>query len=46
MKTKIYVIGFVIISSVFFSFTYYQVKPWLAPEKEARTKNPVKSDTE
>jgi len=46
MKTKIYIIGLVIISSVLFSFTYNQVKPWLAPEKNARMKNPVKADTE
>ena len=46
MKTKIYVIGSLIVSSVLFSFTYYQVKPWLVPEKNARVKNPVKADTE
>lgn len=46
MKTKIYLTGLLIISSVLFSFTYHQVKPWLAPEKEARMKNPVKTDTE
>ena len=46
MKTKIYIIGLLLISSVLFSFKYSQVKPWLAPEKYARMKNPVKSDTE
>ncbi|HEU5289203.1 MAG TPA: c-type cytochrome, partial [Cyclobacteriaceae bacterium] len=46
MKTKIYLIGLLMISSVFFSFMNYQVKPWLAPEKNARERNPVKRDTE
>lgn len=46
MKTKIYVIAFLIVCNVFFSFTSYQVKPWLAPEKYARMKNPVKADAE
>lgn len=42
-----YLTGLLIISSILFSFThYYQVKPWLAPEKNARAKNPVKADTE
>ena len=46
MKTKIYLIGWLIVSSVFFSFINYQVKPWLVPEKDAKVRNPVKADLE
>jgi mono/diheme cytochrome c family protein len=46
MKTKIYLIGLLIISSVFFSFTYHQAKPWVVPEKNKKMANPVKGDAE
>lgn len=47
MKTKYYLIGLLIISSSFYSFTYYQAKPWTVPEKDAKVRNPVKrSDPE
>jgi mono/diheme cytochrome c family protein len=46
MKTRIYLIGLVIVSNVFFSFAYYQVKPWDVPEKDKKMRNPVKADTE
>ncbi|HZX72827.1 MAG TPA: cytochrome c [Cyclobacteriaceae bacterium] len=46
MKANYYLIVLLMVSSVFFSFTYYQTKPWVVPEKSASTKNPVKSDAE
>ena len=46
MKTKYFLTGLLLISSVFFSFTYYQVKPWVVPEKNAKMANPVKADAE
>ena len=46
MKMKYYLIGLLMVSSVFFSFTYYQAKPWAVPEKNAKMANPVKSDAE
>ncbi len=46
MKMKYYLIGLLMISSAFFSFTYYQTKPWAVPEKNATMANPVKSDAE
>ena len=46
MKTNYYLIGCLVVSSVFYSFTYYQVKPWLVPEKNAKMRNPIKADAE
>ena len=47
MKMKYYLIGLLMVSSVFFlSFTYYQTKPWPVPEKNAKMANPVKADDE
>jgi len=46
MKTKYYLIGLLMVSCVFFSFTYYQAKPWAVPEKNAKMKNPVAGDAE
>jgi len=46
MKTKFYLIGLLMASGVFYSFTYYQAKPWAVPEKNAKMANPVKSDAE
>jgi mono/diheme cytochrome c family protein len=46
MKMKYYLIGLLMVSSVFFSFTYYQTKPWAVPEKNAKMTNPVKADAE
>jgi len=46
MKTKYYLIGLLMISSGFYSFTYYQAKPWAVPDKNAKMANPVKADAE
>jgi mono/diheme cytochrome c family protein len=46
MKMKYYLIGLLMVSSVFFSFTYYQAKPWPVPDKNAKMANPVKSNAE
>src|SRR5687768_11632008 len=46
MKTKNFLIGLLMVSSILFSFTYYQTKPWAVPEKNAKMANPVKSDAE
>ncbi|HEU5290429.1 MAG TPA: c-type cytochrome [Cyclobacteriaceae bacterium] len=46
MKTKFYLIGLVLLSSIMYSFTYYQAKPWAVPEKNAKMKNPVAGDAE
>ena len=46
MKTKYYLVGLLLVSGVFFSFTYYQAKPWAVPDKNAKEANPVKSDAE
>jgi len=46
MKMKYYLIGLLMVSSVCFSFTYYQAKPWAVPEKNAKMANPVKADDE
>jgi len=46
MKMKYYLIALLMVSTVFFSFTYYQTKPWAVPEKNAKMANPVKADAE
>ena len=46
MKMKCYLTGLLMVSSVFFSFTYNQTKPWAVPEKNEKMANPVKSDAE
>lgn len=47
MNQKYCLIGLLIISSAFYSFTYYQAKPWTVPAKDAQVRNPVKrSDPE
>ena len=46
MKMKCYLTGLLMVSSVFFSFTYDQTKPWAVPEKNEKMANPVKSDAE
>jgi len=46
MKMNYYLIGLLMVSSVLYSFTYYQAKPWSVPEKNAKMANPVKSDAE
>jgi mono/diheme cytochrome c family protein len=46
MKTKYYLIGLLMLSVVFYSFTDFQAKPWAVPEKNAKMANPVKSDAE
>ena len=46
MKMNYYLIGLLMVSSLLYSFTYYQAKPWAVPEKNAKMANPVKSDAE
>jgi len=46
MKARYYLIGLLLVSSVFSSFTVYQAKPWAVPDKNAKMANPVKSDAE
>jgi mono/diheme cytochrome c family protein len=46
MKTNYCLVGLLIVSAVFFSFTYYQAKPWAVPDKNAKMANPVKADAE
>src|SRR5688572_16242910 len=46
MKMKYYLIALLLVSTFFFSFTYYQAKPWAVPEKNAKMANPVKADAE
>ena len=46
MKMKYYLIGLLMVSAIFFSFTYDQEKPWEVPEKYDKMANPVKSDAE
>ena len=36
MKMKYYLIGLLMVSTVLFSFTFYQTKPWAVPEKMPR----------
>lgn len=43
---KYYLIGLLMVSAIFFSFTYDQEKPWEVPEKYEKMANPVKSDAE
>ncbi|AFD07279.1 c-type cytochrome [Solitalea canadensis] len=42
MKTNL--IGVVMVGGLLLSFTYYQTKPWVVPEKNAKMANPVKAD--
>ena len=46
MKTKYYLIVLLMLSGALYSFTYYQTKPWVVPDKNAKMANPVKSDAE
>ena len=46
MKTKLYLIGLLLVCSVFYSFKNYQAKPWVVPEKNAKLANPIASDVE
>jgi mono/diheme cytochrome c family protein len=46
MKTQYCLVVLLILSSGFFSFTYYQAKPWAVPDKNAKMANPVKADAE
>ena len=46
MKTKYFLIAMLMMSSILYSFTYNQAKPWAVPEKNASAKNPIKSDGE
>lgn len=46
MRTKMYVVTMLLSSSLLFSFTVYQAKPWEVPDKYVKMANPVKSDAE
>lgn len=46
MKTTIYLVATLIVSSLLFSFTGYQKKPWDAPDKYVKMTNPIKPDAE
>src|SRR6478609_5557162 len=46
MKTKFYLIGLLLASSILYSFTAYQTKPWAVPDKNAKMANPTKGDKE
>jgi len=46
MKTKYYLIGLLLVSSVLYSFTFYQAKPWVVPDKNKKMANPTKGDAE
>jgi len=46
MKTKYYVIGFLLLSGVLISARYIQTDPWIVPAKSDKMVNPVKSDDE
>lgn len=47
MKTKNSVMLLLMaVASTFLSFTFYQTKPWVVPDKYAKMSNPVKSDAE
>ena len=46
MKTKFHLIGLLLVSGVLCSFTYYQAKPWVVPEKNKKMTNPTKGDAE
>ena len=41
-----YLTGLLMVSSLLYSFTYYQAKPWAVPEKNAKMANPIKADAE
>lgn len=43
---KYNLIGMLMVSSLLYSFTYYQTKPWAVPEKNAKMANPIKADEE
>ena len=46
MKTKYYLVVLLLLSSGLYSFTYYQAKTWVVPEKNAKMTSPVKADAE
>jgi mono/diheme cytochrome c family protein len=46
MKTKYSLMAVLIVSSILYSFTDFQAKPWAVPDKNAKMANPVKSDAE
>ena len=46
MRTNNYLIGLLLISTFLYSFTFYQSKPWVVPEKYEKMTNPVKADAE
>ena len=46
MKTHKYLVILFLTSCFLFSFTFYQTKPWVVPDKYIKMANPVKSDAE
>lgn len=46
MRTTIYVVGLLVVSTLLYSFTDFQKKPWEVPDKYVKMNNPVKSDAE
>ena len=41
-----YLSGLLVTSSFLYSFTFFQTKPWVVPDKYDKMTNPVKSDPE
>lgn len=46
MRATHYLIGLLIATTFHFSFTFFQAKPWVVPDKYEKMANPVKSDDE
>ncbi len=46
MRANVYFLALLLTSTLLFSFTFYQKKPWDAPDKYVKMSNPVKSDAE
>lgn len=46
MRATYYLIGLLATSTFLYSFTFFQTKPWVVPDKYEKMANPVKSDDE
>jgi mono/diheme cytochrome c family protein len=46
MRTNSYLMGLLLTSTFLYSFTFYQAKPWVVPDKYEKMTNPVKADAE
>jgi mono/diheme cytochrome c family protein len=46
MRTNSYLIGLLLTSTFLYSFTFYQAKPWVVPDKYEKMANPVTADAE